>query len=314
MNREEWLKERATYIGASEVAAVLGVSPYDSPHDIWLSKVKGATKDETIAMRRGQHMEPFIIAEFTRETGIETTPGQFHRHPKWPFMACNTDAEFTYNGYDAVLEAKDCGFFAGLQFGSDGADCVAEHYLVQIAYQMMVTGKKLGCLCVFLDGRELRKFWYTFDESLFNLQLPGSRNAQGELSLHQPTVLSRDMAKSVVKRVCDFWDLHVVHGTEPELTGTDSDTRYVQRERATYDNGQLTNTDEVADRECVLLARATQRLKRAEAIADARKNRIKHFMVQRGASALESSVGFFKYETNVRGIASLRTPFRSNNV
>lgn len=311
LEREEWLQERDSrehgYIGASEVAEALGISAWGSPHDLWLRKVKGEVKAETVAMRRGRWMEPFIASEFEREMGVVCRPSRLYRHPRWSFIGCNPDREFDWKGHWSLLECKDVGFFAGMQFGPDGGDVVDEQHLVQTAYQLICTNAKLACLCAFLDGRELRRFWYTFDPDLYDVDCgaPGGKPCK-------PTVLSRDLAKSIVQRVCYVWDRHIVRGIEPPLSHTDSDTRFVTGLRATYENGELTNTDAPIDKECRALAASLRLLQKQAKVVDRRKNRIRQFMAERGASALESSVGTFTWRNNVNGTPVFNTPFRSN--
>lgn len=292
--RELWLAERSTYIGASEVAGVLGVSTYDSPHSVWLAKVKGEQKAETYAMRKGTYMEDLIAKEWARTTGIKVKRSKLVRHHRWPFMACNPDRVGKINGVPFLLEIKHAGHWAGQQFGTDGADMVPMHYMVQVAYQMIVTGTKLACLFADIDG-DLRAFWYTFDEKLHP----------------QAHLLDLELAKSITKHVCEFWQKHIVEGIEPDLSGIDTDSVWVGKERASYENGQLTNTDEKADAECVKHRRASVRLKRAQKVEAERKNRIKHFMAIRSASALESSIGTYTWFTNVKGVASFKTPYKS---
>jgi putative phage-type endonuclease len=56
--REEWLALRTQTIGASEIAAVLGCHPWETPFSLWAKKT-GATprEDESPAMKRGRYME-----------------------------------------------------------------------------------------------------------------------------------------------------------------------------------------------------------------------------------------------------------------
>ena len=41
-SHDEWLAEREKGIGASEVAAILGLSPWDTPFSLWLKKTHQA--------------------------------------------------------------------------------------------------------------------------------------------------------------------------------------------------------------------------------------------------------------------------------
>jgi len=65
--REEWLALRTQTIGASEIAAILGCHPWETPLSLWAKKT-GATprEDETPAMKRGRYMER-VALEMLRE-------------------------------------------------------------------------------------------------------------------------------------------------------------------------------------------------------------------------------------------------------
>jgi putative phage-type endonuclease len=66
-SREEWLSLRKNTIGASEVAALLGVHPWLTAYELWARK-SGLIPEikETPAVRRGRHLEAVAI-EFLRE-------------------------------------------------------------------------------------------------------------------------------------------------------------------------------------------------------------------------------------------------------
>ena len=45
LTREEWLARRRSGIGGSDVAAVLGLSPWKSPRQVWLDKTTDISDD-----------------------------------------------------------------------------------------------------------------------------------------------------------------------------------------------------------------------------------------------------------------------------
>ena len=52
MTREDWLQERRRGIGGSEAAAILGLSPWATPLDVYLDKIgEGEEVEETEAMQ-----------------------------------------------------------------------------------------------------------------------------------------------------------------------------------------------------------------------------------------------------------------------
>lgn len=78
MSREEWLAERHKGIGGSDAAAVLGLSPWRSPVDIWLDKTgRAAPKEETEAMRIGTELEGFVARRYCKEKGREVRRHNF---------------------------------------------------------------------------------------------------------------------------------------------------------------------------------------------------------------------------------------------
>ena len=47
MTREEWLSARRTGIGGSDIAAILGLSPWRTPLDVYRDKVDGEDQPQT---------------------------------------------------------------------------------------------------------------------------------------------------------------------------------------------------------------------------------------------------------------------------
>lgn len=68
--KEAWLAERRKGIGGSDVAAIMGLSPWSTPVTVWLDKTgRSEPKEETEAMRIGTELEDFIARRYTMETG-----------------------------------------------------------------------------------------------------------------------------------------------------------------------------------------------------------------------------------------------------
>ena len=55
---EQWLAHRRGLRNASESAAVLGISPWCTPYQLWLLKTGRAEPNVNVAMRRGTALEP----------------------------------------------------------------------------------------------------------------------------------------------------------------------------------------------------------------------------------------------------------------
>lgn len=145
----EWLAYRLTKFNASESAAVLGLSPWQTPYQLWLQKTgrsEGCNANQ--AMLRGTELEPAARAAYEDQTGLVMQPlvleaGRY---------SASLDG-MTLEG-DLVLEIK-CplrGTRSGL-WQDVAAGAVPEHYLIQVQHQLMVSGAQSGHLWVF-DGNQ----------------------------------------------------------------------------------------------------------------------------------------------------------------
>lgn len=88
----EQLARRRESIGASEIAAVLGLSPYKSTWDLWREKTGTAeTTPDTAANDAGDFLEPGLRQLYRYRTGLEmSVVGTLH-HPTMPFLSATPD-------------------------------------------------------------------------------------------------------------------------------------------------------------------------------------------------------------------------------
>jgi putative phage-type endonuclease len=90
-NTPEWLEWRRDKIGASEVAAILGVSPYDTAYTLWERKLGLIPeKEKTFAMQRGHDLEDKIRNDFIKESGIDLEP-KVLTSEEHPFLIASLD-------------------------------------------------------------------------------------------------------------------------------------------------------------------------------------------------------------------------------
>ena len=71
---KEWHAHRAKYRNASETPAVLGVSPWVTPYQLWQQRTRRATQDVNFAMMRGTQLEPSARAAYEQLTGHVMQP------------------------------------------------------------------------------------------------------------------------------------------------------------------------------------------------------------------------------------------------
>lgn len=158
----------ARKITASKVAAILGVSPYDSPLSCW-HKMKGniPLEQETEDHRRGHYAEPAILAwwrdQHPEYSHLALQP-QFE-NPTLPWAAATPDGHATGEGViDAGVEAKTARSLD--DWGTPGTDEIPAYYLVQTLFQMEISGLRRIYVPVWGSWFEMAEYVVDYDADL----------------------------------------------------------------------------------------------------------------------------------------------------
>ena len=172
MPREKWLDVRKQGIGASDAAAAVGISPYQSPLELWLIKTgrdsdmpKPNPDDESSPMYWGNILEPIVAQHYTKRTGNKVRKvNAVLQHPDTDkhWMLANLDYTVTHNSDVQILECKTAGEW-GAKHWRDG---VPEYVQCQVQHQLAVTGKQAADVCVLLCGQEIKIYRIERDEAL----------------------------------------------------------------------------------------------------------------------------------------------------
>jgi putative phage-type endonuclease len=135
----EQLDLRRQGIGASEAAAVLGLSPWRTPVDVYWSKVLDPEPaPPTEAMSRGIALEPYILDRLAEDMGLplRRDVGTIVDPVSTVLMATPDDI---VPGQAMAVEAKTASLMDG--WGEQGTDEIPMHYLVQTHHQMAVLNR-----------------------------------------------------------------------------------------------------------------------------------------------------------------------------
>lgn len=132
----EWHALRATGIGGSDVAPLLGLSRWSSPGKLWRLKTGREQPDPGNEFtERGTALEPAVLARYEAETLRLVGPGpSFLRHPRWDEgvrLLANVDALHLDDG--SIVEAKTTGWDTGTARDFYAGVC-PEYYLSQVAH------------------------------------------------------------------------------------------------------------------------------------------------------------------------------------
>lgn len=139
VSRKAWLAERAKGIGSSDVAAVLGLSPYKSNTELWEEKV-GIRKPKDISeveyVKNGTMSEDPLRQLFAvdyPEYEVLHEENEMMIHPVYDFIRCSPDSRLIEKatGRKGFLEIKRCEISnsASYQKWQDGK--IPEYYYTQ---------------------------------------------------------------------------------------------------------------------------------------------------------------------------------------
>lgn len=140
--------DRAKYIGGSDVAGILGISPWITPFQLFQKKVGAYVEDITPAKRRilqrGQRWEPIVVemlVDELRDRGHEVeilARNQRYQDPEYPFIAAEIDLELLVDGEYVNGEAKTVSPFAVKDWGEEDSDEIPIYYAAQVMHGLMV--------------------------------------------------------------------------------------------------------------------------------------------------------------------------------
>ena len=165
-DREKWLKARRSGLGASEVAAILGLSPWSTPYKVWKDKVSSEppVELETEPIEWGHAHEATIArrvsARYPELGKIAPSPGLL-QHDTAPHVLATVDRLMVPRGVGvrnspahAVLEIKNIGLPSWRHSFVDGQPPV--YYQIQVMVQLAVTGLEVGYLAVHYGGQNMQ--------------------------------------------------------------------------------------------------------------------------------------------------------------
>ncbi|EGI1166063.1 YqaJ viral recombinase family protein [Escherichia coli] len=166
MMQNAGIMDRTKYIGGSDVAGILGISPWRTPLEVYLDKVQPRVKpvapSKQKVFTRGQRMEPYVIDLLSEETGMEIVHrGNRYIHRDYDFIAAEIDAEAA-SGEN--IEIKTVSPFKAKEWGEIQTDAIPVHYTAQAMHGLMVTNKQVCVFGVLIGGDDFRIYRVERDE------------------------------------------------------------------------------------------------------------------------------------------------------
>lgn len=160
----EWYSRRRKGIGGSDSAAVLGVSKWRTPYQVWEDKTGRAVKEEpNAAMRAGTTLEESIRKMYSNETGRTVYDPGFAVDSEYPFIIGDVDGLCD----DRIVEIKNC---------RREWDEIPTEYFFQVQHYMRLFNKPFADLAVLFSGQDFRIFTIERQPELWDSILPIYKN------------------------------------------------------------------------------------------------------------------------------------------
>ena len=189
---EEQRKMRKNHLGSSDMAAILGVSPWANAYDVWLDKTDKVEEDKEKSFQSAGNMfEDGVLKWAELELGPITTEENgaaiFRKAIGFP-IGSHVDGIVVSNG--EPVEAKTAGLFGPLvePWGEPGTDQLPDRIFIQGHVHMLCTDKEVCHTPVFLGGRGFVMYQINFD---------------------------LDIMDTIRDRAIEFWDEYVTKDTPP---------------------------------------------------------------------------------------------------
>jgi putative phage-type endonuclease len=153
---QQWLEFRRSRIGASEASIVLGISPYQTPRNLWMVKTGKLPMEQinNYAVNRGIRFEAPARARYELRSDMDL-PAAVVVHPQYDFIMASLDGYNKEAG--VVLEIKCFTSKTNFQMVKDGR--VPPNYIPQVQQQLLVTGARevhfFCCLIDVVNGQEM---------------------------------------------------------------------------------------------------------------------------------------------------------------
>lgn len=149
VSKEDWVILRKQGIGGSDVACIVGNSPYAGEYQVWQSKKDpNYVVEENNFMKRGNDLEPLIldkVNESLRNQGIMLDGEILQFHKPTVMFQCDKDGfGMLLANPDGIHATKDQKIILEIKTSQNAGNWtdrgVPQHYIDQVQHYMFITG------------------------------------------------------------------------------------------------------------------------------------------------------------------------------
>lgn len=166
INKNEWLDKRKNGIGGSDIAAIMGLSSYQTPYQVWLNKLKPVENKDTEHTRRGRLLEDVVVKfwqEDTKKNIVQEScdPFLIYYHKKYPFLFGSPDRIYIDKKGKGILECKTT-------LMNIDPDDLPKHWFCQIQWYMGIVGLEFGEIAYMSNFFKTGRVKYNFVQEFFD--------------------------------------------------------------------------------------------------------------------------------------------------
>ncbi|MCW5597686.1 MAG: YqaJ viral recombinase family protein [Chitinophagaceae bacterium] len=243
---------RQGYIGGSDAAAILGISPWKSPYQLYMEKV-GEWQEEIDEKRerifaRGRRLEPIVVEMLVDELKSDGHDVEIiernkrYLDPELDYLRSEIDVELVINGEEINGEIKTVTPFAAKEWGEQGTDEIPLHYTAQVLHGLMIKPRNRAIVAALIGADDLRVHFVDRDQDAIDM---------------------------IRKKEIEFWNRIV--NREPPDPVTPVDIKYLYRK----DQGLIMDADDELASLCAELRGHKQTAKALEELIDELVTKIK---------------------------------------
>jgi putative phage-type endonuclease len=190
---QDFSLDRSKYLGGSDIGAILGLSRFRSPLEVWMEKTGKEVKTlDSLPLRFGSFAESFVASEYSRSTGFDLIHDEsIYVHPEYSFMSAHIDRFVLENDSPSpsrILECKTANPFSAGDWGEVGSDQVPLTYLCQCIWYMAITNINRVDLAVLFGNSDFRIYEISRDQEL---------------------------ESTILQKASFFWNTYVLHDVPP---------------------------------------------------------------------------------------------------
>ena len=162
------MENRTSFLGASEVSAVVGINPFMTPLKLWAIKtgqVQPDNLDDVEAVEWGSRLERVVSAKFMDKHGVKLIARKSrYIHPIHEWLSCELDNIVA--GTDELVEIKTVNAWAWKAW--ENPDQLPAYVITQVMMQLGLSKRKVGWVACLCGGQKYIEKKIVFDQEFYD--------------------------------------------------------------------------------------------------------------------------------------------------